>query len=566
MSQSKIIEWIEESRSKLPNLLRDLGVIEASVHTPVYMMHKFWARRPWKVFRKIIEVFTQPGQVILDPFAGGGVTLVEGLILRRKVVAVDLNPLACFIMRCQVLPIDLRRYKEAIAILRSKLEPIAYKLYGIKCPACSSYTTVEWIERDSSTDIALAANVKCNCGFSSEIVSGLDEFNKCPSIQHSQYPNYKIPLGEKTKDLIKKGYVYFHQLFTPRNLVMLSHLKSAIDEFTDPEIKQILMLTFSSTLKWSSKMSHRRKSRGNFIVEGWAMHAYWIYPKYLEINVWKQFLNRVEAVIRGKSYSNLEIGGYAKEAKNFIDLLQGDATCMIIQGDSRKLPIQDSSVDAVITDPPYGGNVNYAELSDFFLVWQDMYAPKQEEIIINPTRGFDLNDYITGLTHVFQECYRVLKPNSNLVSTFNSTDPDVVGAFIYSLRSAGFGFVGVSYQPYLKAYQTTFHAMQIDALPFDFVFWFKKDSTNSTITSSFSDFKDFLGSELDSCLKKNLPLKDYLSNTYPKLIQFIATAPLNQIMPAVHFQSKLIKDHLQEFSKIRKEIIAKRIQKYTERE
>ncbi len=38
--------------------------------------------------------------------------------------------------------------------------------------------------------------------------------------------------------------------------------------------------------------------------------------------------------------------------------------------DSRKLDfIPDESVDMVLTDPPYGANVMYSELIDFFHVW-----------------------------------------------------------------------------------------------------------------------------------------------------------------------------------------------------
>lgn len=544
------------------NPLDKLGTIEASVHTPIYTMHKFWARRSWRVFRRIIEVFTRPGQIILDPFAGGGVTLVEGLILRRKVIAVDLNPLACFIMKHQVSPLDVRKYLEVVKLLRSKLEPLALQLYSIECPRCGSTTMVDWVERDAKTNVALAASLRCGCGFSGEITSGIERFNEEPSIPPSAYPRYRIPLGEKTKDLIRRGYTYFYQLFTPRNLVMLSYLKSAINEIQDPEVREAMMFTFSSTLKWASKMSHRRKSKGGYVVEGWAMHAYWIYPKYLEINVWKQFLNRVQAVVRGKRYFNEKIGTYAKEARDFAQLSRGDATYMIIQGDSRRLPIPDSSVDAVITDPPYGGNVNYAELSDYFLVWQDMLSPKREEIVINPTRGLDLRDYVDGLSQVFKECHRVLKPGSDLVSTFNSTNPEVVGAFVYSLRSAGFEFMGVSYQPYLRAYETTFHAMQVDSMPFDFVFWFKKDVTKRDRTLSFSELKSFLTHELEKSLEGGYSLRSYLSSVYPKLIEFIATTSLDQIMPAVRFLSTLIKENSEEFSKIRKEIVAKRIQRY----
>jgi hypothetical protein len=54
--------------NEIAEKIKQLGIIKVSVHTPVYTMHKFWARRPWGVFRKIILSFTKPGDVILDPY------------------------------------------------------------------------------------------------------------------------------------------------------------------------------------------------------------------------------------------------------------------------------------------------------------------------------------------------------------------------------------------------------------------------------------------------------------------------------------------------------------------
>jgi len=543
------------------DLISQLGVIEATVHKPVYTMHKFWARRPWSVFRRIIEVFTRPGQIILDPFAGGGVTLVEGLIMKRRVVAVDLNPLACFIMETEVRPLDLRKFEAAIEALRPKLEPVAVQLYGTSCPRCGSVAMAEWIERRASSDKALSAYVHCSCGFTGETASGIGVFDEPPRLRPLAYPTQRIPPGEKTRDLIRRGYTHFHQLFTQRNIVMLSYLKSEVEAVADEEARTFLRLAFSSTLKWASKMSHRRGK----VVEGWAMHAYWIYPRYLEINVWTQFLRRAGALVRGKRYSNSVIGAYARPARSFNELSRGDATYMIICGDSRRLPIPDSTVDAVVTDPPYGGNVNYAELSDYFLVWQSLYAPKEEEIVINPVRGIDLERYREGLREVFSECYRVLRPGAYLVSTFNSTDPMVVAAFVYSLRAAGFSFAGISYQPYLKAYETTFHAMQIDAVPFDFVFCFRKGAHRWRGSASMEDLKALLTRTLEWCLRSGQPLRDYLARTYPALIEYMAHAPLEKVLEAAELQRKIIDEHFEEFSRIRRKIARERIRNYERR-
>ena len=86
--------------------------VKAKKHSAPYQMHKYYARRPYNVFRNLIEHYSKPGDLILDCFCGGGVTLLEGLIVDRKIIAVDLNPLATFITKMQVQQIDIDSLKK----------------------------------------------------------------------------------------------------------------------------------------------------------------------------------------------------------------------------------------------------------------------------------------------------------------------------------------------------------------------------------------------------------------------------------------------------------------------
>jgi SAM-dependent methyltransferase len=304
-------------------------------------------------------------------------------------------------------------------------------------------------------------------------------------------------------------------------------------------------------------MSHRRGE----IIEGWAMHAYWIYPKPLEINVWRQFLRRVNAIVRGKKWTNLYIGSYAIKANSPEELLSGKATYLLLQRDSRSLPLPDCCVDAVITDPPYGDNVNYAELSDYFL-WLDGLSPKKEEIVINKTRGFTLDDYKKGLEEVFRECFRVLRVGGLLISTFNSKDLRVVGSFLSALASAGFTFLGTSYQPYLKAYTTTFHAMQVDALPFDFVFFFQKRE-GSTFRDQPPDLdveniQQELITELEISKSRFESEREFRMKTYPKIIPFLVSSNWSEVKALASFYERLLSRESEYFKSVRKQRIEKR--------
>lgn len=75
-------------------------------------MHKYFARRPFNVFSKLIDHYTEEGNIILDCFCGGGVTIFEGLALDRKVVGVDINPLATFITEMQIQQVNTQRLSE----------------------------------------------------------------------------------------------------------------------------------------------------------------------------------------------------------------------------------------------------------------------------------------------------------------------------------------------------------------------------------------------------------------------------------------------------------------------
>ena len=66
-------------------------------HTPMYLMHKYWARKPHNVVREYIENYTKKGEIVLDPFCGSGPTPIEAIKSGRKGIGIDLDPIATFI-------------------------------------------------------------------------------------------------------------------------------------------------------------------------------------------------------------------------------------------------------------------------------------------------------------------------------------------------------------------------------------------------------------------------------------------------------------------------------------
>lgn len=99
-----------------------LKTIEAKQHSPVYLMHRYFARRPHNVFSELIKHYTEEGNIILDPFCGGGVTVVEGLMLKRKVIGIDINPLATFITEMEIEPLDLNKFMREFSLISEKVQ------------------------------------------------------------------------------------------------------------------------------------------------------------------------------------------------------------------------------------------------------------------------------------------------------------------------------------------------------------------------------------------------------------------------------------------------------------
>ena len=459
--------------------------VEARPHTPVYKMHKYYSRRPWNVFRELILNYSSPGDIVLDPFCGGGTTVFESLKLRRKAVGVDINSLATYITQMECRPADTESLRVAFSQLlgqtRQKIQP----LYLTRCEHCGSNSTAEWIQWDEQAQQMTRLKYRCpQCGIYDEKTPDTMDFGLSHDIDKKfsnlikkcklWFPKTPIPNGDKTNSLLHQNVKYYHELFTKRNLLALAILLKEINNISNDEAREFLRFAFSGSLKWASRQSHLRGK----IVEGWALHAYWIYPRSLEINVWKIFERRMLAVFKGKMYAEAQLGEYCKLATRFKDLAHGTAHCMILNGSSAKLPIPDENIDSIITDPPYGSNVNYAELSDYWSVWinKGKTIDKREEVVINRTQGKGLADYEGLLCAIFKECYRVLKPDHYLVCTFNSKDMRVVTSFIQAVSSAGFVLHpnGLSYQKPIRAYTTTFHAMQVGAFVGDFVFTFVK--------------------------------------------------------------------------------------------
>lgn len=520
--------------------------VVAKPHTPVYKMHRYFARRPWSVFRELILHYSNPGSVILDPFCGGGVTVVEGLRLGRKVIGVDINPLATFITRMEVADVDPDDLQRAFGQLEAACRNEIESLYLTSCPNCGKDTPADWFEwsnvyecpacgqrsvisemRKAGSGVYECVNKRCKTGIRPLAARQLPPVITCVRVEcdscgckrtvpaterdHARFrriarsyetivqnedlpvPSDPIPDGNMAREnaLFKRNIRHFADFFTKRNLLANGRLKKHILNLgASPRLMDFLGLAFSGSLRFTNRMVFRNAAwRGDKPLE-WAKPAFWIPETSLEANVWAYFVRRLPRIKQALKYMARECPVRVDFATSFEDLCKS-RNALILTQSSDSLPFPDQSVDAIITDPPYGSNVQYAELSDFWVVWLGEWLgtngiiDNAKEAITTRYDDFegakDSAHYRNMLFRVFQECHRVLKPNRWMTMTFHNREFEVWSATHMAAHDAGFVLAehdGLIYQPAIKLYEHTINTRRSGSMLGDFVLSFQKRSVS----------------------------------------------------------------------------------------
>ena len=131
----------------------------------------------------------------------------------------------------------------------------------------------------------------------------------------------------------------------------------------------------------------------------------------------------------------------------------------VLRGSATKLSaadLEESSFDAVITDPPYYDNESYSELSDTFYVWlqpalqhvfpehfASQLTPKRQECVAAAYRQGGTQEaarrhFETSLAAALGEARRVLKPDGILTLVYAHRTTAGWATLVNALRDAGF--------------------------------------------------------------------------------------------------------------------------------
>ena len=286
--------------------------------------------------------------------------------------------------------------------------------------------------------------------------------------------SFRVEYGGKTRDLIKHNIHSYLDTFSSRQLLYIYHAIRELENCDKTDRLNLGMLV-STSLEFNSMLCGYKgwyKRRPGAIRHVFALHAYSFQYTALEnnpINSRKSsgnlqilFRDRIE---RGRKWASLPVErkvGEDRKSKlvsipgeidsgvevfNQSDLKDGNQKFWLIHGDSRNLPIEDHSVDLIVTDPPYYDNVQYSNLAAFFRVWLPHLLPGEIEWDYDESRSAVVtksadDSFMTILSGIFAECGRVLKADTGRMAfTFHHWDPEAWADLTVSLKTAGFRLI-----------------------------------------------------------------------------------------------------------------------------
>lgn len=281
------------------------------------------------------------------------------------------------------------------------------------------------------------------------------------------WPTSELPYGFMTHHLNggipNHGFTHWWKMFNPRQLLVHSLLLKAI----------VTNARASAKAKFAVLGVFQQYLRNN------NLFCFWNTQRALEPMFSNNNFHPKSTLVENSVFTGTARGDFTACAKKLLEAVEWrddpwEIATIDREGHSDKVFVHDKvlddgvlrcesasdlqdlpalSQDLVVTDPPFGGLLHYAELSDFFYVWLRLalktdyselfsseYTPKALEAVSNEARHPDGADsfYQRVLTDCWRESFRILKPSGILTFTFHHSEDEPWVGVLESLFDAGF--------------------------------------------------------------------------------------------------------------------------------
>jgi adenine-specific DNA methylase len=335
--------------------------------------------------------------------------------------------------------------------------PPRHRMFAMEyhCRTCKPGHTGRFFKRPDTTDIARYEQAAAMLG----------------KTETRFVPEDAIPAGDETDRLLRWGYRRYREMFNERQLLGLELSCRAITTEPDERVRNALITNLSDLLRYQNMVCRydtmALKSLDIFSVHGFPVGLVQCESNLLGIangggvsvgsGGWS---NIIEKYMKAKQYCDTPFetrhdGGRKVQVPitgEWIGDNRGDEngrTVQILCQSATSTDLPPASLDGVFTDPPYFGNVQYAELMDFCYVWlrkladgaipalQPHTTRNRDELTGNVTMERGLAHFTEGLAAVFGNMARALKPGRPLAFTYHHNRLDAYHPVAVAILDAG---------------------------------------------------------------------------------------------------------------------------------
>lgn len=395
---------------------------EASNRNPLYDSHIYWSQKPYNICDILIEGLSEENDIVFDPFLGSGVTLLEAVNTKHKRIGIgcEINDAPLFIIKTLLSQISLDEFRTESEKILKKIHSLQ-SYYTTRCPQCNNYGTITSIVFDKATRQAnpkiKVVNYRCSCSSKCTKNADNDDYNRM---------NLEYEISNITDEILipdSKLAVYenqpISQIFTKRNFKVLDELLGIIKTQRLKDVFSYILMSILHLCKITDKHSNSQ----------WPL---WI-PKTdcVEkniIDIFEKKLKKFESTIKYVS-SNYTDAKYTLLQKGSQYITDND--------------IKNDSVQLIITDPPYLGQVAYSEYMQLYRPFLGLNYNIEDEIVVSsaPSRNKTEEDYFVMLDRVFEICSLKLKDNGYFCMYFHDCNLSVWDKLITSLSSHNLRYI-----------------------------------------------------------------------------------------------------------------------------
>jgi len=416
---------------------------------PPPLLGRYHPPIPANVARAYIETYSQPGDLILDPFAHGAGVIREAIASGRRILAANANPIVLLDTpgsltlpapdELDALTTRLGDSPKMSQTIRRHIDD----LYRTRCPHCARTVIADYFvwERDSAGPVEKVYHCP-GCG--DERHEPVDQADRVrlATIEARDFQYYYLlerlagPYDEHRPQAQK-----LLDLYTPRNLYALANLTMKVETmFSDAEDRRALYVILLGCLDACSKLN----------ASPWdSTHPGRLRPpgRFVELNVWRAF-EAVRQRLRQHAATPLTMAGSLEEVVGTTAAMKARGLALVLSQGARNLATRlvPASARLVLAALPPLDSVFYG----LSFLWTGWLFGRKAAARLEPLlkrRGHDWSWYEKALGRTLTALRPSLCADSRLVLIGRSHNPSYVEALLMAASRAALSASSIVYQP-----------------------------------------------------------------------------------------------------------------------